>query len=145
MPGGQHGAVLVDEERDFEADWLKLVLQMIDENTRSLLLLCGDAQSKGNKGAGLNCTLSSVGVQAVRRTTKLRLYYRNTREILDLAKVAREFIDPHEADQDDMTLITPESAGISGEPLFVCCLRSLKEGITFFSIAFVNGERMACP
>jgi hypothetical protein len=46
IPAGQYGAVLVDEGHDFQPDWLKLVVQMIDPATQSLLLLYDDARHR---------------------------------------------------------------------------------------------------
>jgi superfamily I DNA and RNA helicase len=43
---------LIDEGHDFEADWLKLVTQMIDPEKDSLLLLYDDAQSVYKKKTG---------------------------------------------------------------------------------------------
>lgn len=63
-PRAQYDALLIDEGHDFEADWLKLVVQMVDPETNSLLLLYDDAQSIYRKTSGLGFTLSSVGVQA---------------------------------------------------------------------------------
>jgi len=39
-----HGAVMIDEGHDFEPEWLKLVVHMVDPETNSLLLLYDDAQ-----------------------------------------------------------------------------------------------------
>ena len=47
-----------------EPDWLKLITQMVDPETNSLLLLYDDAQSIYKKKSGLGFTLSSVGIQA---------------------------------------------------------------------------------
>src|SRR5690606_4298429 len=60
IPRAQYGAVLIDEGHDFEAEWLKLVVQMIDPDTNSLLLLYDDAQAIYKKKSGLDFTLSSV-------------------------------------------------------------------------------------
>ncbi|RZL82563.1 MAG: DNA helicase II, partial [Variovorax sp.] len=45
IPSGQYLAVLIDEGHDFRPEWLKLVTQMVDPSTNSLLLLYDDAQS----------------------------------------------------------------------------------------------------
>ena len=45
IPSGQYQAVLIDEGHDFRPEWLKLVTQMVDPSTNSLLLLYDDAQS----------------------------------------------------------------------------------------------------
>jgi superfamily I DNA and RNA helicase len=75
--------LLIDEGHDFEADWLKLVTQMIDPEKDSLLLLYDDAQSiykkKRDKKDRLDFSLSSVGIQARGRTKVLKMNYRNTR------------------------------------------------------------------
>ena len=120
IPRAQYGAVMIDEGHDFEPEWLKLVVQMVDPATDSVLLLYDDAQSIYRKTNGLGFTLSSVGVKAAGRTTILRLNYRNSREILKLAyDFAKGSLDPANADEDHIPLIEPESAGISGtKPAF---------------------------
>ena len=45
IPSGQYQAVLIDEGHDFAPEWLKLVTQMVDPATNSLLVLYDDAQS----------------------------------------------------------------------------------------------------
>jgi hypothetical protein len=45
IPSGQYQAVLIDEGHDFAPEWLKLVVQMVDPATNSLLVLYDDAQS----------------------------------------------------------------------------------------------------
>jgi hypothetical protein len=115
IPRAQYGALLIDEGHDMEADWLKLVVQMVDPESNSLLLLYDDAQSIYKSKAGLGFSLSSVGIQAQGRTTVLRLNYRNTREILAFAYgFARHYLDPQAADEDHIPLVEPEAAGIHG-------------------------------
>ncbi len=115
IPRAQYGALLIDEGHDFEADWLRLVAQMIDPENDSLLLLYDDAQSIYKSRAGLGFSLSSVGIQAQGRTTILRLNYRNTREILHFSYAfARHYLNPHSTDEDHIPLIEPEAAGNSG-------------------------------
>ncbi len=115
IPRAQYGALLIDEGHDFEADWLRLVVQMIDPDSNSLLLLYDDAQSIYHHQTGLGFSLSSVGVKAQGRTTVLRLNYRNTREILHFAyDFAGRYLDPQSADDDHIPLLAPEAAGGSG-------------------------------
>jgi len=116
IPRGQYGALLIDEGHDFEAQWLKLVVQMVDPDSNSLLLLYDDAQSIYKAKAGLGFTLSSVGVKASGRTTILRLNYRNTREILQFAYAfARNYREQKTAsDNEDFSLIEPQSVGKNG-------------------------------
>jgi UvrD-like helicase C-terminal domain/AAA domain/Nuclease-related domain len=115
IPRAQYGAVLIDEGHDFEAHWLKLVTQMIDATSNSLLLLYDDAQAiYGNKRAA-NFSFKSVGVQAQGRTTILRVNYRNTNEILECAYAfAKDILTPADADDDSVPLLKPEMAGRHG-------------------------------
>ncbi|MCX2783024.1 NERD domain-containing protein [Microbulbifer thermotolerans] len=114
IPRAQYSAVMIDEGHDFEQDWLALIVQMIDPNTNSLLLLYDDAQSIYKKRS-LKFPLSSAGIQARGRTTILKLNYRNTREILSYAyNFAKDFLQAQDADDDHIPLIAPEVAGTSG-------------------------------
>jgi Nuclease-related domain/UvrD-like helicase C-terminal domain/AAA domain len=115
IPRAQYDVVMIDEGHDFEPDWFKLVVQMIDPTSDSLLLLYDDAQAIYQKSRGLRFSLSSVGIKAPGRTTILRLNYRNTRQILEYAYAfAKAFISPLSADEDHIPLIEPESGGPSG-------------------------------
>jgi hypothetical protein len=132
IPRAQYGAVMIDEGHDFEPEWLRLVSQMVDPSTDSLLLLYDDAQSIYRNSRGLNFSLSSVGIRAAGRTTILRKNYRNTREILSYAfDFAKDILDPHSADDDHIPVIHPESSGGSGaRPAFRQC-QSLAEEIEY--------------
>lgn len=123
IPRGQYGAVLIDEGHDFEPEWLQLVGQMVDPATNSLLLLYDDAQSIYGGPERRKFTFASVGIQAQGRTTVLRLNYRNTREILAVAKAfAGAVLDATDGDEDSPRLIAPESAGRRGpEPELIDC------------------------
>lgn len=132
IPRAQYGALLIDEGHDFEADWLKLVVQMVDPDSNSLLLLYDDAQSIYKSRAGLGFSLSSVGIQAQGRTAILRLNYRNTREILDFAYAfAKNYLSPEAADEDHIPLIEPEAAGNSGPKPEFRQFKSLAEEIEY--------------
>ena len=131
IPREQYGAVLIDEGHDFEEDWLRLVVQMIDRNTDSLLLLYDDAQSIYRRN-GLGFSLSSVGVQARGRTKILRLNYRNTREIIAFAyEFAKDYFQEKNSDDDHVPLIKPESAGVNGPRPIFRRLRSFQEELIF--------------
>lgn len=115
IPRAQYGAVLIDEGHDFAPEWFKLVVQMVDPETNSLLVLYDDAQSIYSKGARRKFSFSSVGVQAKGRTTILKLNYRNTVEVLSVARAfANELLNPEESDDDGAPIIAPESAGRRG-------------------------------
>ncbi|WP_418132207.1 3'-5' exonuclease (plasmid) [Variovorax sp. 375MFSha3.1] len=121
IPSGQYLAVLVDEGHDFAPEWLKLVTQMVDPATNSLLLLYDDAQSIYDKRSGKPFSFKSVGVQAQGRTTILRINYRNTRQILQTASaMATELLRPQEKDDDGVPLVQPVSCGREGpEPIVI--------------------------
>lgn len=115
IPRAQYGAVLIDEGHDFEPEWLKLVVQMVDPDSNSVLVLYDDAQSLYGPRKRLGFSFSQVGIQARGRTTILGLNYRNTAEVLAVAyEFAREVLTPAEAEEDGIPLISPQSAGRHG-------------------------------
>ena len=115
IPRFQYGAVLIDEGHDFEPEWYRLIVQMVDPDTNALLVLYDDAQNIYGKVDRPTFTWKSVGVQAQGRTTILRINYRNTLEILSVARrFAHELLDEREGDDDGVPLIAPESAGRRG-------------------------------
>ncbi|WP_445147438.1 DEAD/DEAH box helicase [Dyella sp. Tek66A03] len=115
IPRFQYGAVLIDEGHDFEPDWYKLIVQMIDPNTNSLLVLYDDAQNIYGQASRKKLSWKSLGVQAQGRTTILKLNYRNTLEILSVARGFANELLLERADEDDgVPLISPESAGRRG-------------------------------
>jgi hypothetical protein len=115
VPRAQYGAVLIDEGHDFEPEWLKLVAQMVDPETNSLLVLYDDAQSINRSKARLGFSFAELGIQARGRTTIMKLNYRNTAEVMAVAcDFARELLSPKEAEEDGIPLLAPESAGRRG-------------------------------
>jgi superfamily I DNA/RNA helicase len=119
--------VLIDEGHDFEPDWFKLVTQMIDPASNTLLLLYDDAQSINGKKRPANFSFKSVGIQAQGRTTILRVNYRNTNEILECAySFAKDILAPADADEDGIPLVEPEMAGRHGPTPQILRLGSLK-------------------
>jgi superfamily I DNA/RNA helicase len=133
IPRAQYGAVMIDEGHDFEPDWFKLVVQMVDPEKNSMLVLYDDAQaiygSKETSNKRRKFSFASVGVQAKGRTTILRLNYRNTLEILSVARMfASELLSGEAADEDGVPIISPESAGRSGAVPEVLSADSAAEG-----------------
>lgn len=116
IPTGQYHAVLIDEGHDFAPEWLTLATQMVDPATTSLLLY-DDAQSIYDRTRTKSFSLKSVGIQAAGRTTILKINYRNTRQILQLA---------HRTAGD--MLLQPLSSGREGpEPIVIDDLPTLPE------------------
>ncbi|MDZ7752683.1 MAG: 3'-5' exonuclease [Gammaproteobacteria bacterium] len=137
IPSGQYGAVLIDEGHDFEPDWLKLATGMVDPETNSLLLLYDDAQSIYSKRSRLDFSLSSVGIHARGRTTVLKLNYRNTEEILRFAyHFACRYLNPGDADDDHVPLVTPESAGRHGPAPVVRVFESFEAEARYIASLF---------
>lgn len=115
IPRFQYGAVLIDEGHDFEPDWYRLIVQMIDPATNSLLVLYDDAQNIYGNADRRKISWKSLGVQAQGRTTILKLNYRNTLEILSVARgFAHELLESRGDDDDGVPLIAPQSAGRRG-------------------------------
>ncbi len=121
IPGGQYQAILIDEGHDFRPEWFKLVTQMVDPNTNSLLVLYDDAQSIYERKKKRDFSFKSVGIQAQGRTTILKINYRNTKQILQTASlIAADLLKPEERDDDGVPLLQPVSCGREGaEPLVV--------------------------
>lgn len=145
IPREQYGALLIDEGHDFEEHWLRLVVQMIDRNTDSLLLLYDDAQSIYRRNS-LGFSLSSVGVQARGRTKILKLNYRNTREILTFAyEFAKDYLREKNSNDDHVPLIKPETAGVDGPRPVFRQLRSFAEEINFAALCVAKWRNDGVP
>lgn len=121
IPAGQYDAVMIDEGHDFRPEWFKLVVQMVNPHTNSLLVLYDDAQSIYDTRKKGKFSFKSVGVQAQGRTTILKVNYRNTQEILEFAaSFARQLLTQEDADEDGIPRIAPVSAGRRGaKPLLI--------------------------
>jgi hypothetical protein len=128
IPGAQYGAVLIDEGHDFEPEWLRVIIQMLDPSSNSLLLLYDDAQSIDGGRRPLDFSFKSVGIQARGRTTILRVNYRNTNEILNTARAfAEEWLPPIAAEDDAIPLLQPQLAGRHGPVPQLVHLGSVKD------------------
>ena len=128
IPSGQYQAVLIDEGHDFAPEWLKLVTQMVDPTTNSLLLLYDDAQSIYERARSKQFSFKSVGVQAQGRTTILKINYRNTRQILRTASlIAADLLTADDKDDDGIPLLKPESCGRDGPDPIIIKLPTLRE------------------
>ena len=128
IPSGQYQAVLIDEGHDFAPEWLKLITQMVDPTTNSLLVLYDDAQSIYERGRKKNFSFKSVGIQAQGRTTILKINYRNTRQILQTANaIAGDLLTAEDRDDDGIPLVKPVSCGRDGPEPIVINLPTLPE------------------
>ena len=128
IPTGQYLAVLIDEGHDFAPEWLKLITQMVDPATNSLLVLYDDAQSIYERARSKQFSFKSVGIQAQGRTTILKINYRNTKQILQTASlVAADLLTAEEKDDDGIPLLKPISCGRDGEAPIIIQLPTLRD------------------
>ena len=128
IPSGQYEAVLIDEGHDFAPEWLKLVTQMVDPATNSLLVLYDDAQSIYERASKKQFSFKSVGIQAQGRTTILKINYRNTRQILQTASlIAADLLTADNKDDDGIPLLKPISCGRDGEAPLIIRLPTLRD------------------
>ncbi|WP_027410028.1 3'-5' exonuclease [Anoxybacteroides tepidamans] len=77
-----YDAVLIDEGQDFEADWLKLVSLLINEETQSLLIVEDRAQTIYKRKRSY---LQDTGLNFQGRSKILSINYRNTAQIVKFA------------------------------------------------------------
>ncbi|MEI8168349.1 MAG: 3'-5' exonuclease [Rhodoferax sp.] len=131
IPSGQYQAVLIDEGHDFAPEWLRLVTQMVDPATNSLLVLYDDAQSIYERSRSKQFSFKSVGIQAQGRTTILKINYRNTRQILQTANlIAADLLTADDKDDDGIPLLKPISCGRDGEAPLIIRLPTLRAEAT---------------
>lgn len=130
IPSGQYQAILIDEGHDFRPEWLKLVTQMVDPTTNSLLLLYDDAQSIYERSRTRQFSFKSVGIQAQGRTNILKINYRNTKQILQTASlIAADLLSPEDKDDDGIPVVRPISYGREGPAPLVIRLPCLRDEV----------------
>lgn len=128
IPSGQYQAVMLDEGHDFAPEWLRLVTQMVDPTTNSLLVLYDDAQSIYERARSKQFSFKSVGIQAQGRTTILKINYRNTRQILQTASlVAADLLTADDKDDDGIPMLKPVSCGRDGQAPIIIKLPTLRD------------------
>ena len=146
VPAGQYDAVLIDEGHDFQPEWLKLVAQMVNPKTNSLLLLYDDAQSIYARDKRGKLSFKSLGIQAQGRTTILKINYRNTQEVLELASgIASSLLKPSAADEDGIPLVAPVSAGRHGPQPLLIQLPTLQEEADYLARHLKNAHKTGTP
>lgn len=146
IPAAQYDAVMIDEGHDFRPEWLKLVVQMVHPDSNSLLLLYDDAQSIYGAGKRPKFSFSSVGIQAKGRTTVLKLNYRNTAEILAVARAfADHLLDPAEVEEDQAPTVQPMSAGRHGPRPQLIRLPSLRDEAHAIAQRLADAHKLGVP
>jgi anthranilate/para-aminobenzoate synthase component II len=145
VPRAQYAAILIDEGHDFKPEWFKLLVQMIDPQTNSLLLMYDDAQNiyGGNKRRAF--TWSSVGVNAAGRSTILKVNYRNTVEALDFAyQFASTYLDQADKNE-EIPLIHPEFGGRKGAKPEIRRLSNSKQELEYVASWLKNRAEAGVP
>ena len=146
IPSAQYDAVLIDEGHDFKPEWFKLIVQMIHPDFNSLLVLYDDAQSIYNGPKKLRFSFSSVGIQAQGRTTILKLNYRNTAEILAVARAfADDLLSPSDTEEDQAPTVQPMSAGRHGPKPLLIKLPTLKDEAAYIADRLKEANKMGTP
>ncbi|MDD2741134.1 MAG: 3'-5' exonuclease [Rhodocyclaceae bacterium] len=146
IPAGQYDAVMIDEGHDFQPEWLKLVAQMVNPSTNSLLVLYDDAQSIYGREKRGKLSFKSLGIQAQGRTTILKINYRNTQEVLELASgIASELLKPSASDEDSVPLVAPISAGRHGPKPLLIKLPSLQEEANYIAKHLKEAHKTGTP
>lgn len=105
-------AILIDEGQDFEADWFRAILKLLNPKTNSLMITLDGLQGIY---ARKKIRWAHLGIDARGRVTKFRRSYRNAKEIGEAAlkvlpKTMLELIQ-----SDDDFLETEEFLGSSGK------------------------------
>ena len=146
VPAGQYDAVMIDEGHDFQPEWLKLVAQMVNPSTSSLLVLYDDAQSIYGREKRGKLSFKSLGIQAQGRTTILKINYRNTQEVLELASgIASELLKPSASDEDGVPLVAPISAGRHGPKPLLIKLPSIQDEADYIAKHLKEAHKTGTP
>lgn len=146
---GRYGAILIDEGHDFREhpDWFRLIRAMLDPAPHSSLIVAyDDAQSIYDRKKTKDFSFKSVGINAQGRTTILRKNYRNTEEILHLARAfTGHLLDGQEGDDDKAPTLCPESGGRHGPVPEIKRFSSFDEEGVFLADLFEKAHRAGTP
>ncbi len=113
MTGGERRLAYRLEQK-LEDDWLPA--------------LYDNAQSIYGRDKRGKISFKSLGIQAQGRTTILKINYRNTQEVLELASgIASDLLKPSASDEDGVPLVAPISAGSQGPKPLVIELPTLRK------------------
>jgi superfamily I DNA/RNA helicase len=146
VPAGQYDGVLIDEGHDFAPQWLKLVAQMVNPETNSLLVMYDDAQSIYGRNLRGKFSFKQLGIQAQGRTTILKINYRNTQEVLQLASsIAKKLLEAAAADEDGVPTVAPVSAGRHGPQPLVIQLPTLKDEAEYIASHLKAAHQSGTP
>ncbi len=144
IPSGQYLAVLIDEGHDFQPEWFKLVTQMVDPSSNSLLVLYDSVQNiYGRTRKGLKFSLKSVGINAVGRgrSVVLQVNYRNTRQIMKVAHDIAHNLFGEPVTDDQEGGVSPISCGREGPAPILIKLPTVREQAFKIADVFDDAHR----
>jgi superfamily I DNA/RNA helicase len=142
IPSGQYRAILIDEGHDFAPEWLKLITQMVDPHTNSLLVLYDDAQSIYERKRNRQFSFKSVGIEARGRTTVLKINYRNTQQLLQTASlIAADLLSDEATDDDGIPRVRPVSCGRIGPKPRIVRLPGLRDEAACIATALATAHQ----
>ncbi|MBS1160018.1 MAG: hypothetical protein H6R15_2437 [Proteobacteria bacterium] len=103
-------------------------------------------QPENGKGRHSKASFKSLGIQAQGRTTILKINYRNTQEVLELASgIASEPLKPTASDEDGIPLVAPISAGRHGPKPLLIKLPSIQEEAGYIAKHLKEAHKTGTP
>lgn len=127
MTGGERRLAYRLEQK-LEDDWL--------------LVLYDDAQSIYGRDKRGKISFKSLGIQAQGRTTILKINYRNTQEVLELASA---LLKPSASDEDGIPIVAPISAGRHGPKPLLIMLPTLQEEADYIAQHLKEAHKTGTP
>jgi superfamily I DNA/RNA helicase len=132
----RYDAILIDEGQDFAFEWLQSLTDLLNEQSDSLLLCLDPAQNI----FGRKVTFKSVGIKVQgKKPILLKKSYRNTAEILALARTFSKVSQTGEIDSDDSpddvpldSVLFPLDVDRHGDPPLI-----VKDKTPFDQIVFI--------
>ncbi len=113
-----YDAILIDEAQDFEAEWFRCIMQVLNPKTDSLLITCDGLQGIYTRK---KFHWSHAGIQARGRVKKFQKSYRVPIEIGTIAQKALPQNLKDLLDQFDEFMSTKEFIGIQGTVEIIVC------------------------
>jgi len=107
----KYDAILIDEAQDFEQDWFRPIIEVLNPKTNSLLITCDGLQGIYERK---NFSWASVGIEARGRVRRFEKSYRNP---IEIGRIAQEILPKNLKDMLDKVdeyLSTKEFMGTHG-------------------------------
>lgn len=131
MTGGERRLAYRLEQK-LEDDWLRCFYN--------------GAQSIYGRDKRGKISFKSLGILAQGRTTILKINYRNTQEVLELASgIASDLLKPSASDEDGIPLVAPISAGRHGPKPLLIKLPTLQEEADYIARHLKEAHKTGTP